>query len=50
MKTEMCGGGSLGWKPGEFTDDTQTSLLVMHIAGNEHNSDLDVGLLTSSTT
>ena len=27
-KTEMCGGGSLGWEPGEFTDDTQMGLLV----------------------
>src|SRR4051795_1850682 len=27
-KTEMCGGGSLGWEPGEFTDDTQMALLV----------------------
>jgi ADP-ribosyl-[dinitrogen reductase] hydrolase len=27
-KTEMCGGGSLGWEPGEFTDDTQMTLLV----------------------
>ncbi|MBN1093314.1 ADP-ribosylglycohydrolase family protein [Blastococcus sp. TML/M2B] len=27
-KTEMCGGGSLGWAPGEFTDDTQMALLV----------------------
>ncbi|MGY1621069.1 ADP-ribosylglycohydrolase family protein [Geodermatophilus sp. SYSU D00965] len=26
--TEMCGGGSLGWQPGEFTDDTQMALLV----------------------
>ncbi|WP_369068377.1 ADP-ribosylglycohydrolase family protein [Kineococcus terrestris] len=26
--TEMCGGGSLGWAPGEFTDDTQTALLL----------------------
>ena len=26
--TEMCGGGSLGWEPGEFTDDTQMGLLV----------------------
>src|ERR687891_410689 len=26
--TEMCGGGSLGWAPGEFTDDTQMALLV----------------------
>ncbi|MGY1810167.1 ADP-ribosylglycohydrolase family protein [Blastococcus sp. SYSU D00669] len=26
--TEMCGGGSLGWKPGEFTDDTQMALLA----------------------
>jgi ADP-ribosyl-[dinitrogen reductase] hydrolase len=26
--TEMCGGGSLGWEPGEFTDDTQMALLV----------------------
>ena len=26
--TEMCGGGSLGWKPGEFTDDTQMALLL----------------------
>ncbi|TFV74390.1 hypothetical protein E4P39_12935 [Blastococcus sp. CT_GayMR19] len=26
--TEMCGGGSLGWEPGEFTDDTQLALLV----------------------
>jgi ADP-ribosyl-[dinitrogen reductase] hydrolase len=28
VKTEMCGGGSLGWEPGEFTDDTQMALLV----------------------
>ncbi|MGY2075030.1 ADP-ribosylglycohydrolase family protein, partial [Blastococcus sp. SYSU DS0828] len=27
-KTEMCGGDSLGWEPGEFTDDTQMALLV----------------------
>src|SRR5215218_2690358 len=27
-KTEMCGGGSLDWEPGEFTDDTQMALLV----------------------
>src|SRR5829696_3860072 len=27
-KTEMCGGGSLGWEPGEFTDDTQMALLI----------------------
>ncbi|WP_245160545.1 ADP-ribosylglycohydrolase family protein [Blastococcus sp. CT_GayMR20] len=27
-KPEMCGGGSLGWEPGEFTDDTQMALLV----------------------
>src|SRR3954447_23027162 len=27
-QTEMCGGGSLGWEPGEFTDDTQMALLV----------------------
>src|SRR3954469_1847369 len=26
--TEMCGGRSLGWEPGEFTDDTQMALLV----------------------
>src|SRR3954470_15190261 len=26
--TEMCGGGSLGGEPGEFTDDTQMALLV----------------------
>lgn len=26
--TEMCGGGGLGWAPGEFTDDTQMALLV----------------------
>jgi ADP-ribosyl-[dinitrogen reductase] hydrolase len=24
----MCGGGSIGWEPGEFTDDTQMALLV----------------------
>lgn len=24
----MCGGGCLGWAPGEFTDDTQMALLV----------------------
>ncbi|TFV62274.1 hypothetical protein E4P41_07880 [Geodermatophilus sp. DF01-2] len=28
VHTEMCGGGSLGWQPGEFTDDTQMALLV----------------------
>lgn len=27
-KTEMCGGGSLDWEPGEFTDDIQMALLV----------------------
>src|SRR4051812_49797190 len=27
-RTEMCGGGALGWRPGEFTDDTQMALLV----------------------
>ncbi|NAZ84924.1 ADP-ribosylglycohydrolase family protein [Kineococcus indalonis] len=26
--TEMRGGGSLGWEPGEFTDDTQMALLL----------------------
>src|SRR4051794_27660671 len=25
-QTEMCGGG--GWRPGEFTDDTQMALMV----------------------
>src|SRR3954454_7735236 len=28
VHTEMCGGGSFGWEPGEFTDDTQMALLV----------------------
>ncbi|GAA4969181.1 hypothetical protein GCM10023225_09260 [Kineococcus glutinatus] len=28
VATEMCGGGSLGWEPGEFTDDTQMALLL----------------------
>src|SRR3954465_11991019 len=28
VHTEMCGGGSLGWAPGEFTDDTQMALMV----------------------
>jgi len=28
VHTEMCGGGSLGWEPGQFTDDTQMALLV----------------------
>ena len=28
VHTEMCGGGSCGWKPGEFTDDTQMALIV----------------------
>src|ERR687893_724942 len=27
-RTEMCGGGSLGWEPGEFTDETQMALLM----------------------
>ena len=27
-KTEMCGGGSLDWEPGEFTDDSQMVLMV----------------------
>ena len=27
-RTEMCGGGSLGRAPGQFTDDTQMALLV----------------------
>lgn len=25
---EMCGGGALGWAPGEFTDDTQMALAL----------------------
>ncbi|SEP19196.1 ADP-ribosylglycohydrolase family protein [Trujillonella endophytica] len=29
-RTEMCGGGALGWAPGEFTDDTQMALLLAH--------------------
>ncbi|MEZ0166809.1 ADP-ribosylglycohydrolase family protein [Kineococcus sp. LSe6-4] len=28
VRTEMCGGGPLGWEPGEFTDDTQMALLL----------------------
>jgi ADP-ribosylglycohydrolase len=28
VRTEMCGGGALGWEPGEFTDDTQMALLL----------------------
>jgi ADP-ribosyl-[dinitrogen reductase] hydrolase len=28
VATEMCGGGSLRREPGEFTDDTQMSLLT----------------------
>ena len=28
VATEMCGGGSLGWERGEFTDDTQMALLL----------------------
>lgn len=28
VRTEMCGGGGLGWAPGEFTDDTQMGLLL----------------------
>nr|MBA3277558.1 ADP-ribosylglycohydrolase family protein [Geodermatophilaceae bacterium] len=28
LRSEMCGGGSLGWAPGEFTDDTQMALLL----------------------
>ncbi|MGY1792811.1 ADP-ribosylglycohydrolase family protein [Geodermatophilus sp. SYSU D00525] len=27
-RTEMRGGGTLGWEPGEFTDDSQMALLV----------------------
>src|SRR3954468_11315596 len=27
-RTEMCGGGSLDWAPGEFTNDTRMALLV----------------------
>src|SRR3954468_13716356 len=35
-KTEMCGGGSLGWEPGEFTDDTQMALLVAESLMESH--------------
>ena len=28
VRTEMCGGGSLRWAPGHFTDDTQQGLLL----------------------
>src|SRR3954447_16268666 len=27
-QNEMCGGGAIGWEPGEFADDTQMALLV----------------------
>ena len=29
LVTEMCGGGSFGWRPGEWTDDTQ---MALHLA------------------
>lgn len=28
VATEMCGGGSFNWAPGEFTDDSQMALIV----------------------
>ena len=28
LATEMCGGGGFGWRPGEWTDDTQMALLL----------------------
>jgi len=42
-KTEMCGGGSLRWAPGEFTDDTQMALLVAtSLVDNERLDPADV--------
>src|SRR3954452_3440035 len=41
--TEMCGGGSLDWEPGEFTDDTQMALLMaasLVERGGLHEADL----------
>ena len=29
LELSMTGGGSFGWRPGEWTDDTQTSLAVL---------------------
>ena len=29
LELSMTGGGSFGWEPGEWTDDTQTSLAVL---------------------
>jgi len=29
---DMCGGGSFGWKPGEWTDDTQMAVVILQAA------------------
>src|SRR5450759_5566309 len=46
----MTGGGSLGWAPGEWTDDTQTALAVLGplargASGMSLLDDFEMGLL-----
>jgi ADP-ribosyl-[dinitrogen reductase] hydrolase len=60
---EMCGGGSFGWQPGEFTDDTQMALCLAESLCAQHGIDpadlwqrwrawaslaTDVGIITSA--
>lgn len=37
----MTGGGPFGWEPGEWTDDTQTALAVLHAAASGEREPVD---------
>ena len=47
FRLEMTGGGSLGWKPGEWTDDTQMSLAILSplAAGKQDLRSVERGFL-----
>jgi len=43
LATEMCGGGTLDWEPGEFTDDTEMALLLgQSLVGHDGLDEADV--------
>jgi ADP-ribosylglycohydrolase len=47
FRLEMTGGGSFGWKPGEWTDDTQMALALLSplAAGNRDLAAVEEGFL-----
>jgi ADP-ribosyl-[dinitrogen reductase] hydrolase len=42
--TELTGGGVLGWKPGEYTDDTQLALVLAHSLVRTNRQQRVIGL------